>query len=90
MNTALHHDGGLAADLSDEKIAFVADRRGDGESGNILVGDHNRILYGVGQLPQTASEDDAYSGLQVADLLLDVVGCLVDSFYSNIHGVKYF
>ena len=92
MDASFHGHDRLAAQSANDEVAFMADGGGHGEAGNLGVGDDERIFDLVGELAETAAEDDA--DFRLASLqedrghrLVHVLRCVVDFFDTGIHRV---
>ena len=85
MDAALHGDHGLAAEGADDEIPLVADGRGDRETGDVLVGDDERVRDLVGELAEAAAEHDADFGLPAGEDADQVIRRILDPFDSRVH-----
>ena len=85
VDAALHGDDGLAAEGADDEIPLVADGRGDRETGDVLVGDDERVRDLVGQLAEAAAQHDADFGLPAGEDADQVIRRILDPFDSRVH-----
>ncbi len=85
VDSSLHGDDRLAAQLAHDEVALVAYRRGDRESRDCLVRYCQRIAYAVRKFSKAAAKHDADFRFEVANLLSDIFSGSVDSFCSWIH-----
>ena len=66
VDASLHGNHALAGQFAHDEIALVADGRGDGEAGNAIIGNDQRIFNLFGQFAQSAAQDDAHHGTAVS------------------------
>ena len=74
METSLHGDDFLASEHAADDVALVTYRGGDGETGNVAVGDDYGVLDLLAELAEAAAEHDSDGGFEVACALPDM-GC---------------
>ena len=89
VEAPLHGNHRLAAELADDEIALVPHGRGDRETGNVAVGDHDGIFDAVGQAAQAAAEYDADQRGIPARLLADIVRRHLPGSYSAVHVIEF-
>ena len=85
MNPALHCNDSLPAEFSYDEIALVAYCSGNRESRNRPVRNHDRICNLLGQLAETASEDNAHHRLPALQLTPQIFSGVLYSFCSMVH-----
>ena len=83
MDAALEHHYGLAALFAEDHGTAVTGNGGNGEVGDICVGDADGFFQGVGIVAKTTAQNQANVGAQIG-LLFNIV-CSRQNFCSQIH-----
>ena len=90
METALHHRNPLAGQGAEHQLALMAGSRGNGESRNFLVGNHNGVLCQIGHIAQAGAQNHGNLRLEVSKTLGHHIGCLTVISKGITHRISSF
>ena len=85
MEAALHRNDAFAPEIADDKVAFVSNRRGNGESGEFAVRYCYLVSYTVDHFAEPAAEDNSDYGFSSAEALGKSRCSVVDLFNECLH-----
>ena len=85
MDAPLHGDDHFPAQGAHDEVSFMPCCGGNGETGQLPVGDDDGVLNMVCQTAQAAAQNNAQFRLTTRDSFFQARGNSIDIFYSWIH-----
>ena len=90
MESSLHSKDIFAAELTEDKVPFMAGSCRYCKMGNLAIFDYDRILYLVSQFTKATAEDDTCKWFCITKSALQVLYRLIYLYYSFVNIIRFY